>query len=383
MFFQRCDVLVLFLWAGMVSIPGSTFPAAAEPLHADIVTQLGHSNSVSSVAVSPDGRTVLTGSWDNTARLWDAASGRELRKFMVHIGDVNSVFSVAFSPDGRRVLTGRKDNTARLWDAMSGRELRQFKGHINSVDSVAFSRDGRTVLTASLDGTTRMWDAASGAARASMIAFADGEWLTVTPEGFFDASSPKAADNLNVVRGLEAYSIDQFRDALFRPDLVKEKLAGDPNGIVKAAAAKLDLNKVVDSGNAPRVAITSPANGSAAATGEINVEGTVTEQGGGVGRIEWRLNGQPVGIDARGFQRIQDSAAPSASTSGSGTAGATIKISQKMVLDAGDNVVEVVAYNTKGLVASQPSRITIKATGPGGGDQAAAVRAGGRGQRLL
>jgi WD40 repeat protein len=348
----------------------------------------GHEDRVSSVAFSPDGRTILTGSWDATTRLWDAATGRELRQFKASMDVVNSV---AFSPDGRTMLTGSSDAAAHLWDVASGRELRQFNAYTGMVRSVAFSRDGRMVLTGSdtarlwdvaigrerqftgetswdsvafspngrmvltggEDGTARVWDLTSGSELASMISFADGEWLTVTPEGFFDASSPKAAENLNVVRGLEAFSIDQLRDALFRPDLVKAKLAGDPNGIVKAAAARLDLNKVVDSGNAPKVAITSPGNGSAAATGEVNVEGTVNEQGGGVGRIEWRLNGQPVGIDTRGFQRVQDNAA----------AGAAIKISQKMVLDAGDNVVEVVAYNLKGLVASQPARITIKATG--------------------
>jgi WD40 repeat protein len=307
----------------------------------------GHSGQVLAVAFSPDGQKVVTGSTDGSARLWDVTTGHELRRFT----GTRWVSSVAFSPDGRTVLT--VSDTARLWDAATGLELHQFKGQ-RGVSSVAFSPDGRTVLTASHDGTARIWSASSGVPLASLISFPDGEWLTVTPEGFFDASSSKAAENLNVVRGLEAYSIDQFRDALFRPDLVKAKLAGDPAGMVAAAAAKLDLDKVVDSGNAPKVAITSPADGSAAvAGGEVNVEATVTEQGGGVGRIEWRLNGQPVGIDTRGFQRVQDNAA----------AGATAKISQKIVLDAGDNIVEVVAYNTRGLVASQPAKITIKATG--------------------
>src|SRR5882757_6365266 len=73
-------------------------------------------------------------------------------------------------------------------------------------------------------------------------------------------------------------------NALYRPDLVREKLAGDPDGKVKAAAAKLDLNNVMASGSAPKVAITSPATGASLATDEASVEATVSDQGGGIGR---------------------------------------------------------------------------------------------------
>jgi WD40 repeat protein len=84
----------------------------------------GHTDSVSSVCFSPDGRQVLTGSSDNTARLWDAATGRQLRRFEGH---TDWVRSVCFSPDGRQVLTGSVDKTARLWDAATGQELRGLK----------------------------------------------------------------------------------------------------------------------------------------------------------------------------------------------------------------------------------------------------------------
>ncbi|MCH7919763.1 MAG: hypothetical protein IIC50_17475 [Planctomycetes bacterium] len=74
-------------------------------------TFLGHTTGVRSVAFSPDGTRVLTGSRDETAKLWDAETGQEIRTFLGHTG---WVFSVAFSPDGTRVLTGSRDHTAKL-----------------------------------------------------------------------------------------------------------------------------------------------------------------------------------------------------------------------------------------------------------------------------
>ena len=118
-----------------------------------------HQYSVDSMAFSPDGKTVLTGSGD-TARLWDAATGAPLGAAMTHQG---SVKTMAFSPDGEAVLTGSDDGTARLWDAATGAPLGAAMTHQDDVTSVAFSPDGKTILTGSDDDTARLWDAATGA----------------------------------------------------------------------------------------------------------------------------------------------------------------------------------------------------------------------------
>jgi WD40 repeat protein len=120
----------------------------------------GHSATVTSVAYSPDSKTLLAGSDDKTATLWDAQTGTLLHTLR---GQTDWIISVAFSPDGRTVLTGGADKTAILWDAQSGELLHTLSGHREAIWSVAYSPDGNTVLTGSLDGTAILWDAHTGA----------------------------------------------------------------------------------------------------------------------------------------------------------------------------------------------------------------------------
>jgi sugar lactone lactonase YvrE len=115
----------------------------------------GHQSSVNSVAFSRDGKTVVSGSFDGTIRLWDTSGKPIGQPFKGH---ESVVISVAFSPDGKTVVSGSEDNTIRLWDT-SGKPIGQpFKGHQSSVNSVAFSRDGKTVVSGSADNTIRLWD---------------------------------------------------------------------------------------------------------------------------------------------------------------------------------------------------------------------------------
>lgn len=111
-----------------------------------------------SIAFSPDNSLILSGSSDGVLRLWDVDSGEIVQEFKRHDG---SDFSVAFSPDGNFVLSG-SDDVIILWDLSTGNEVKRFEGHTAGDVTAVFSSDGKTILSGSIDQTVRLWDVQSG-----------------------------------------------------------------------------------------------------------------------------------------------------------------------------------------------------------------------------
>lgn len=185
-----------------------------DPLPEGAVARLGtvrsrHGAEVRSVAFSSDGKTLASGGQDNTVRIWEITTGKELRRFtaLTGLGSENTwVSSIAFSPDGKRLAAGTmngpgevviwelatgkesrplrmnragveslvfspdgkalaagtQDGLIHLWDADTGKLIRQLKGHENLIECIAFAADGKTLASASRDKTIRLWDIATG-----------------------------------------------------------------------------------------------------------------------------------------------------------------------------------------------------------------------------
>src|SRR5262249_38299679 len=121
---------------------------------AEVLQLKGHEGTVYSVAVTRDGTRIVTGSDDNTARIWDTETGAEILQLKGHEGTVNGV---AVTPDGTRIVTGSDDNTARVWDIDTGAELLQLKGNTEPITGVAVTPDGTRIVTGSQDKTVRVW----------------------------------------------------------------------------------------------------------------------------------------------------------------------------------------------------------------------------------
>ena len=125
-----------------------------------IQTLRGHTDNVFSVAFSPDGNTLASGSVDDTIKIWNARTGAFIQTLSGH---KNTVFSVAFSPDGNTLASGSLDDTIKIWNARTGAFIQTLRGHTSYITSVAFSPDGNTLASGSYDTTIKIWNAKTGA----------------------------------------------------------------------------------------------------------------------------------------------------------------------------------------------------------------------------
>ncbi len=155
------------LWICIAALLGFAIPVQAQSkddaLPSGAIARLGEVRypgvgRVFSVAFAPDGKTLLAGAWDGSIRLWDVATGKEIRQYTGHRGWVRSV---AFSPDGKIFASGGKDKIIRIWETSTGKEIRRLEGHRSDISYVSFSPDGK--LLASVEALAlRLWDAATG-----------------------------------------------------------------------------------------------------------------------------------------------------------------------------------------------------------------------------
>jgi WD40 repeat protein/transcriptional regulator with XRE-family HTH domain len=141
----------------------------------------GHTAGLQAVRFSPNGKYLATGSDDKTVRLWDTATGQQLRVFSGH---TDGVQSLTFTADGKYIFTTSRDKSARQWDTSTGQEVRHFSGHTDNVTNAVLSPDGKYLLTSSDDGTARLWDMITGET-VRIFTNSDGSLsgLAISPDG--------------------------------------------------------------------------------------------------------------------------------------------------------------------------------------------------------
>jgi WD40 repeat protein len=183
----------------------------------------GHTAAVYSVAFSPDGLHVASASKDGTARIWDAAAGREIR---VLRGHRDNVAAAVFSPDGMRLATSSFDKTIRIWDTADWRCLRTLWGHSDVVASLAFTPDGKSLLSSGAwDKTVRIWDLAGKGSTRVLVERPASVWgLAVSSSGrFFTAlgSKDRKFEIFELANGRSVRTIggsSEINDLAFSPD---------------------------------------------------------------------------------------------------------------------------------------------------------------------
>ncbi len=225
----------------------SSFLFSLQVVAYEIVTEpvkiFQNDEGVNSVAFSPDGQYVLSGSDDNTIKLWDVNTGEVIRSFEGHTDDVESA---VFSPDGQYVLSGSDDNTIKLWDVNTGELIHFFEGYTNSVNSVAFSPDGHYVLSGNpdWDDTMKLWDVNTGELIRSFEGHTNSVWsVAFSPDGHYvlsgNGDSTMKLWDVNtgeLIRSFEGH-VNNVKSVAFSPDGYYV-LSGNGDGTMKL----LDVN---------------------------------------------------------------------------------------------------------------------------------------------
>jgi WD40 repeat protein len=261
------------------------------------VKEIKFKNSIFSLVLSPDGKNILTGEFSGTDDSHDIVmrgmmNGKIIKRFKGH---KDIISALAFSPDGKFLLSGSWDQNIILWDAGSGKKIKTFSGHAGFIQSLDFSLNLKYFISTSRDGTMRLWDIAAGREIAQFITFIDGEWIVITPEGYFNASR-NGAKHLNVRLGNKVFSIDSLYEKFFNPVYVASVLQG------KKVEAVADIRKGILS--PPDVRITSPAPGQEFSKDMLTVTVTAKDTGGGIDGIRLYHNGKAIGEDQRGLKLV-------------------------------------------------------------------------------
>ena len=326
---------------------------------------------IKSLGFSPDGKLIFSGTHDfssnrNSLKIWDIEKSKEIGAFMSpaldDFFDVNyenfsrtakwdyskKLFEISsatagrpatLTKDGRVAISATSNNSIELWNTYNIKTYKLFEGHTGDITLLNLSPDEQHIISGSKDGTIRKWDIATGKEIAQFISFTDGEWITITPNGYYNAS-PNGDKHLNVRIGNNVYGIENYREAFFRPDLVKIALSG---GSLK------EYRNIADVKQPPQVEIVDTPQ--TVASDELTVKLKLSDTGGGIGDVRLYLNGSAIMLDnSRGLKVVEKNAKQGTNRS------------YKIRLALGDNNIRAVAFNAENSMQSNHAEQTVTAT---------------------
>lgn len=310
----------------------------------------GLTDKVEVMTVVPNSMYVLSGRSDNSIQILDLATGQILRTLIGHTGPATEI---TVTPDGQRAVSVSTDGTMKVWEVATAKLLKTFTGHtLNGITSIMVTPDGQTAISGNIDGTLRIWNLNSERAVVRMIGFVDGEWVTMTPEGYY-AASGKGDRFLNVRVGTRVSGIDQYRATFYHPEMVREALRlGDSRQALEAEEKRRNQQLPILAGlptfQPPFLVITSPEDGMTlfAPQGELSLY--LEDRHQFIKSVKVFINGR---LASQGESRGAVLLNPRAQAASVVTSLEIPKDQHKLRLkvpvqfDAGQNVIEVSAFN--------------------------------------
>lgn len=298
-------------------------------------TLTGHTSFIQALVFTPDSRYLISSGMDRTIKIWNMATGGEERTLE---GSMDVVEPLTVSEDGRYLLSGCWDGSIKLWEIATGNNLHTLYGHGNWINTLCIAPNNAYALSGSRDGTTRLWDLKAGKELAQFVHFKEGEWIVITPEGYYN-SSAKGDQYLNIRVGNQVYGVDQYRSVFYKPLLVETAIISGKTGYSalqnSGQSGWMDFKSI----EPPFVVIKNPEDGTTinADKGELSVY--VEDRNQTIKKVTVFINGRTAAVaETRGMKAIQDAIDIS-----DGKKSHDLKF--PVTFDPGENLIEVTAFN--------------------------------------
>ncbi|HTK38529.1 MAG TPA: caspase family protein, partial [Pyrinomonadaceae bacterium] len=299
----------------------------------------GQSAVLRSIAFDTTGKRLVMASGTAAVRICDVATGNLIQELKIEPKQFFPKY-VVFTPDSKFIAGQDIIGNVYLWDVSNGTQVRSFPGRgasaLYSQARLAFSPDGKILFCAEGAAKINLWDVETGSKVATLITVGDNDWAVVTPEGLFDASDGAQALMQFVVSdpqtGYETISLNQLKSRYWVPGLLKKIFDREPLPSVGEFAVTLFPDVQIEQ----------------AKSDESSLKVDLKNRGGGIGRVEVRVNGSEFTPDARG------------ATFDTHAADASLLIDiPKEKLRPGDNKIDVIAWNLEGDVQSRSRSIVL------------------------
>jgi WD40 repeat protein len=289
--------------------------------------------------------------------IYDRATLKE--KSRKKVKDVYYNFGIGYKSDQLFFCYNFATDIAK-YDISKDKIVATFSGHKRAITNLDMTPDGKFLCSGSIDGTTRFWDTETGKEVAQFISFKDGEWIVITPKGYFNAS-PNGAKYINVKVGNQVYSIDNFHEKYFNPAYVASVLQG------KTVETTDDIRKGITP--PPLVQIRSPHPNTEFKEEEITITISAADMGGGIDEIRLYHNGKVVSEETRGMKpasQRQEISAPvyetEAKKSADAASTAEITKSYSVILVDGINTFRAIGFS-RDRTESNPAEVLVRLTG--------------------